>query len=53
MKDMKENQQAYDIIGDIHGHASELEALLNQLGYRDVGTVYQHSKGRKAVFLGD
>jgi hypothetical protein len=53
MKDMKENQQVYDIIGDIHGHAHELEALLNQLGYREVGTVYQHPKGRKVVFLGD
>ncbi|MCX4588569.1 polynucleotide kinase-phosphatase [Streptomyces sp. NBC_01549] len=39
----------FDIIGDIHGCASELETLLGKLGYAD-GT---HPKGRTAVFVGD
>ena len=42
--------QAYDIIGDIHGHASELRALLDVLGY---GDSLRHPSGRKAIFLGD
>lgn len=43
----------YDIIGDIHGCASELESLLAELGYREVGLTFSHPEGRKAVFLGD
>ncbi|MFD0317857.1 polynucleotide kinase-phosphatase [Streptomyces flavalbus] len=39
----------FDIIGDIHGCASELEALLGKLGYTD-GV---HPDGRTAVFVGD
>ncbi|RSM97912.1 polynucleotide kinase-phosphatase [Streptomyces sp. WAC 01325] len=39
----------FDIVGDIHGCASELEALLGRLGYRD-GV---HPDGRTAVFVGD
>ncbi|MFI2641098.1 polynucleotide kinase-phosphatase [Streptomyces sp. NPDC018610] len=39
----------FDIIGDIHGCAAELEALLGKLGYVD-GT---HPEGRTAVFVGD
>ncbi|GAA3531548.1 polynucleotide kinase-phosphatase [Streptomyces osmaniensis] len=39
----------FDIVGDIHGCASELEALLGTLGYRD-GV---HPDGRTAVFVGD
>ncbi|MFB8773307.1 polynucleotide kinase-phosphatase [Streptomyces broussonetiae] len=39
----------FDIIGDIHGCASELEALLGKLGYTD-GV---HPEGRSAVFVGD
>nr|MBF0684816.1 metallophosphoesterase [Pseudomonas sp.] len=42
----------YDIIGDTHGHASRLEALLTKLGYRRQSGVWQHP-GRKALFLGD
>ena len=42
----------YDIIGDIHGHAAELEALLKAMGYtRQQGTL-QHSE-RQALFVGD
>jgi len=43
--------QPYDIIGDIHGHADELHALLDKLGYRN-GTA-PHAEGRKVIFLGD
>ncbi|MGW2964674.1 polynucleotide kinase-phosphatase [Streptomyces sp. NPDC001220] len=39
----------FDIVGDIHGCASELEALLGKLGYAD-GV---HPDGRTAVFVGD
>ncbi|WP_415938595.1 polynucleotide kinase-phosphatase [Streptomyces sp. 039-1] len=39
----------FDIVGDIHGCASELETLLGKLGYVD-GT---HPEGRTAVFVGD
>ncbi|MFF7378254.1 polynucleotide kinase-phosphatase [Streptomyces massasporeus] len=39
----------FDIIGDIHGCAAELEALLAKLGYVD-GV---HPEGRTAVFVGD
>ncbi|MFE9681285.1 polynucleotide kinase-phosphatase [Streptomyces sp. NPDC006285] len=39
----------FDIIGDIHGCASELESLLAKLGYTD-GV---HPEGRTAVFVGD
>ncbi|MFJ8026433.1 polynucleotide kinase-phosphatase [Streptomyces sp. NPDC096311] len=39
----------FDIIGDIHGCASELETLLGKLGY--VGGA--HPEGRTAVFVGD
>ncbi|QDU86791.1 Bis(5'-nucleosyl)-tetraphosphatase PrpE [asymmetrical] [Pirellulimonas nuda] len=42
----------YDIIGDIHGHAAHLEALLDKLGYRCDGAGYAHD-GRQAVFVGD
>lgn len=52
MKEKSKNQN-YDIIGDIHGCAAELECLLNQLGYREVGTSFVHPEGRQAVFLGD
>ncbi|MFJ9037822.1 polynucleotide kinase-phosphatase [Streptomyces sp. NPDC102406] len=39
----------FDIIGDIHGCANELESLLTGLGYVD-GV---HPEGRTAVFVGD
>jgi hypothetical protein len=47
------NHQPYDIIGDIHGHAGELERLLGKLGYVETGGVYRHVEHRKAIFLGD
>lgn len=43
---------SYDIIGDIHGHARTLQALLSKLGYHLQDGVYRHPT-RRAVFLGD
>ena len=42
----------YDLIGDIHGHADELEALLVRLGYSRVGDSYRHDS-RQVIFIGD
>jgi hypothetical protein len=43
----------YDIIGDVHGYASELKALLSKLGYTlDRNGSWSHPE-RKAVFVGD
>lgn len=42
----------YDIIGDIHGKADVLRALLHKLGYVKTEDCYQHAE-RKAIFLGD
>lgn len=42
----------YDIIGDIHGQAKELELLLEQLGYRRNGGSFTHET-RQVIFLGD
>ncbi len=42
----------YDIIGDIHGHADALKALLSDLGYRERESVWRHPD-RQAIFLGD
>jgi hypothetical protein len=41
-----------DIIGDIHGYADKLRALLHRLGYKETGGVYG-SPDRKAIFVGD
>ncbi len=41
-----------DFIGDIHGHADELEALLLKLGYKKNDDVYSHPN-RKVLFVGD
>jgi hypothetical protein len=43
----------YDVIGDIHGHADKLEALLDVMGYVKAGRGYQAPVGRQVVFLGD
>jgi hypothetical protein len=47
-----QNKNVYDLIGDIHGRALELEALLTKLGYRLAGSSFRH-ENRRAVFLGD
>jgi calcineurin-like phosphoesterase family protein len=43
---------SYDIIGDIHGHALTLRALLEKLDYSLIDGCYQHPQ-RKVIFLGD
>jgi len=53
MKINTKQKPAYDIIGDIHGHADELEILLDELGYNENNGHYRHPQGRKVVFLGD
>jgi hypothetical protein len=41
-----------DLIGDIHGHADKLEALLLKLGYAKKNGAYSHAE-RKVLFVGD
>ncbi len=42
----------YDIIGDVHGYANELEELLEKLDYTQNHGVWRHAQ-RKAIFVGD
>ncbi|MBM4111889.1 MAG: hypothetical protein FJ253_00700 [Phycisphaerae bacterium] len=42
----------FDVIGDIHGHADALKALLEKLGHREGAESWRHP-GRTAVFVGD
>lgn len=42
----------YDVIGDIHGCAEPLEALLDAMGYQHANGAYRHPT-RRAVFVGD
>ena len=44
--------QMYDIIGDIHGHADALVALLVMLNYQESNGAWRHPD-RKAIFVGD
>ncbi|MBN2164943.1 MAG: metallophosphoesterase [Marinilabiliaceae bacterium] len=41
-----------DFIGDVHGYADELEALLVKMGYQYINNVWMHPVN-KAVFVGD
>ena len=41
-----------DVIGDIHGHADRLEALLAALGYAETRGAWRHPS-RTAIFVGD
>ncbi|WP_066160921.1 metallophosphoesterase [Hydrogenophaga pseudoflava] len=43
---------AYDIVGDIHGQADKLEALLETMGYQRKAGAYRHPS-RTAIFVGD
>ena len=56
--DRKDLHGPFDVIGDVHGCASELRTLLTELGWRleydgglAIGAV--HPLGRQAVFVGD
>src|SRR5205085_145931 len=60
--DKRQEHGPFDILGDLHGCCDELEALLQQLGYRATTSelsplwanlAYAHPEGRKAVFVGD
>ena len=47
--DRRDDAGPFDIIGDVHGCADELEELLARLGWSEG----RHPEGRKVVFLGD
>jgi len=49
---MKTHHAKYDIIGDIHGHADALHALLAKLGYMERDGIYSHPE-RRVIFVGD
>jgi protein phosphatase len=50
----KADHGPFDIIGDVHGCADELESLLRALDYApDASGTFTHPKGRKAIFVGD
>ncbi len=59
--DRRDERGAFDIIGDVHGCAGELEALLTKLGYdvawrgtrADAHVRVTPPAGRRAVFVGD
>jgi hypothetical protein len=42
----------YDLIGDIHGYAEELSALLTKLGYAERDGAWRHEI-RRVIYLGD
>ncbi len=54
---LKDEHGPFDIIGDIHGCFSELQALLHQLGYSVTQHEWTfsvtHPQARKLIFLGD
>lgn len=43
----------FDVIGDIHGQAGKLDALLLKLGYNKRGPLWVPPHGKQAVFVGD
>lgn len=49
---MAVKNEPYDLIGDIHGEAEVLRALLDRLGYKYRGGAYRHAN-RRVIFLGD
>jgi len=49
--DRRDERGPFDIIGDVHGCRSELEALLAELGY--AGSPPAHPDGRRVIFVGD
>ena len=59
--DRRDERGPFDIIGDVHGCADELEALLAKLGYQVERAVVEGAPryrvtppaGRKAIFVGD
>jgi polynucleotide kinase-phosphatase len=56
--DRREVHGPFDIVGDVHGCASELRTLLTTLGWQlsydgDTAVGATHPEGRRAVFVGD
>ncbi|HET8948610.1 MAG TPA: AAA family ATPase [Candidatus Polarisedimenticolia bacterium] len=51
--DRRAERGPFDVIGDVHGCASELLTLLRRLGYRRQRGRWGHPAGRRALFLGD
>ena len=55
--DRRADKGPFDVIGDVHGCADELEALLARLGYvvawQGKEVTISHPEGRKLVFVGD
>jgi protein phosphatase len=59
--DKRTDRGPFDIIGDVHGCADELQELLAKLGYEITWSTVEgtrkvavsHPQGRKAVFVGD
>jgi protein phosphatase len=59
LTDFRDQHGPFDVIGDVHGCRSELETLLDRLGYvlvrDDVGRPVDasHPDGRQPIFVGD
>ncbi len=59
LTDHRDQHGPFDVIGDVHGCRSELETLLDRLGYTVVRdgdgrpVDASHPEGRRAVFVGD
>jgi protein phosphatase len=53
--DHADDHGPFDVVGDLHGCAGELLALLGRLGYRRVSgrKPFRHPSGRRVVFVGD
>lgn len=55
--DRREDKGPFDIIGDVHGCADELESLLTNLGYavdwNGKAVTVVPPEGRRAIFVGD
>jgi polynucleotide kinase-phosphatase len=51
--DRRELTGPFDIVGDVHGCASELRTLLRELGWVVEDDGAHHPDGRTAVFVGD
>jgi hypothetical protein len=50
---MMSHNNGYDVIGDIHGQADKLTALLKKMGYTQRHGSWLPPAGRVAVYLGD
>lgn len=50
---MASSDIGYDVIGDVHGHADPLHALLARMGYVRRSGTWVPPAGRQAVFVGD